>query len=591
MNKLWIRITFTFLTLLAVVLLTIGLFIADLVKNTYMDMTRTQLAQDAKLLSKTMNIEKLSKKPGLLQEKIAHNYSTYEPRVTIINLNGKVLADSYKDPTKMENHANRPEFREVVDQHLSRGESIRPSKTLGYSMLYVAHPLKYHGKTVAVVRIAISLEKIETVLRRLWISLACALLIAFVIAAIIGFRIAKRFTRPIEASIEVSTRLMEKDYDSRVHVKASGELKQLTGAINDLAENLKQQMDEIKENQQRLTAVLENMVSGVMLIDATAQIVLVNRAMEKLTGMTSAQLIGKRHIEAWKNFGLSQLIDYAFHDRKSMHDEVHLYYPTERILDAHVAPYLDDKGSIKGIVTVLHDITDIRRLEKIRSEFVANVSHELKTPITSIKGFAETLLDGAIQDEETCQSFLKIIYDESDRLHRLISDILDLSKIEQHRIPLKVHSLDLIQVIHETIATTQERIQAKQLTVLLPTQHEVMMEADKDRLQQIILNLVTNAIAYTPEKGLIQIEVQERTSDLDLIVRDTGIGISETDLPRIFERFYRVDKARSRQSGGTGLGLAIVKHLVESSQGKIAVQSEEGKGTTFTITLPKKQKV
>jgi two-component system phosphate regulon sensor histidine kinase PhoR len=240
-------------------------------------------------------------------------------------------------------------------------------------------------------------------------------------------------------------------------------------------------------------------------------------------------------------------------------------------------------------VAVLHDVTETRRLEQIRSEFVANVSHELKTPVTSVKGFAETLLDGAMYDEATLREFLKIIYDESDRLHRLISDILDLSRIEQHRIPLKMEQLNVVDVVAETVQTMRKRIEKKQLELVLPQKRHVMMEADKDRLRQILLNLVTNAIAYTPDKGRIEISLIERENELDLIVSDTGIGISEKDLPRIFERFYRVDKARSRQSGGTGLGLAIVKHLVESYHGKIRVESEEGKGSTFIVTLPRTQ--
>lgn len=266
-----------------------------------------------------------------------------------------------------------------------------------------------------------------------------------------------------------------------------------------------------------------------------------------------------------------------------------MYYPDQRILDAHLAPYLGANGEIKGIITVLHDITDIRRLEKMRSEFVANVSHELKTPITSLKGFAETLLDGAMYDPEIAKSFLTIIHDESERLHRLITDILHLSKIEQHQLPFHPEPLNVTGVIYETIDTIQEEINKKQLTIKLPNQKPVIIDAEKDRLQQIILNLVANAVTYTPDKGTIEIGIVEKDDQIELTVKDTGIGISKEELPRIFERFYRVDKARSRNSGGTGLGLAIVKHLVESHHGSIQVDSEEGKGTLFTITLPKKQ--
>jgi two-component system phosphate regulon sensor histidine kinase PhoR len=590
MNKLWLRIFSTFFALLAAVLLGIGLIIADIMKNTYMDMVRSQLSETADIIIKTVDKKSMLKNSNELQNYIHHYYSNHDPRITIILSNGKVLADSDRDPHKMENHSNRPEFREVVRKHHSYGESVRRSPTLGYSMIYIAKPLQMDGHTIGVVRASVTLKKIEHTLNQLWISLGLAMIITLTVSGIIGFRMAKRFTRPIEASIQVANRLIEKDYDSRVKTKASGELKQLANAINDLAISLKQQMEEIRENQQRLTGVLANMVSGVMLINPSGRITLVNRAMEKIIGASSDKLIGKLHIEAGKNFGLSQLIDRSLKEGVRIHEEVHIYYPKERILDAHIAPYVGDRDEIKGVITVLHDITEIRRLEKIRSEFVANVSHELKTPLTSLKGFAETLLDGAMYDEKTCRSFLKIIYDESDRLHRLISDILDLSKIEQQRLPLKPQPLNVTDVIYETVETVQETIHKKHLHLNLPDKKEVVIEAEKDRLQQIILNLVTNAAAYTPEGGNIDIELYDKGKEVDIVIRDTGIGISKQDLPRIFERFYRVDKARSRQSGGTGLGLAIVKHLVESHHGAIHVESEEGKGTEFTITLPKKQK-
>ncbi|KYC71917.1 PAS domain S-box protein [Bacillus coagulans] len=589
MNKLWIRIFIAFLSILAAVLLAIGFFVADMIQHTYMDMARTQLSQDADLLMKTIRPQTLKGKPDILQKKVRHYYSNHEPRITIIDTNGKVLADSDDDPAKMENHANRPEFRQVITQHKASGESIRSSHTLGYNMMYVANPVKENGKVTAVIRTSIALDRIDAVLKGLWFSLGLAMAVAFLISGWISYVLARKFTRPIEASIEVSNRLIKKDYDSRVHINASGELRQLAKAINNLAHNLKQQMNEIDENEQQLTAVLENMDSGVMLIQTSGRIMLVNRAMEEMTGLSSGKLIGKRHIEAGKSFGLSQLIDRSLKTGERFRDEVHLYYPKERILDAHIAPYVGESGELRGVVAVLHDVTETRRLEQIRSEFVANVSHELKTPVTSVKGFAETLLDGAMYDEATLREFLKIIYDESDRLHRLISDILDLSRIEQHRIPLKMEQLNVVDVITETAQTMRKRIEKKQLELVLPQKRHVMMEADKDRLRQILLNLVTNAIAYTPDKGRIEISLIERENELDLIVSDTGIGISEKDLPRIFERFYRVDKARSRQSGGTGLGLAIVKHLVESYHGKIRVESEEGKGSTFIVTLPRTQ--
>ncbi|MED3654422.1 ATP-binding protein [Heyndrickxia sporothermodurans] len=589
MNKLWLKISFRFLLLLFFVLLAIGFFIGDLMKNTYMDMTRNQLFQDANIVSEFINSKEIRKQSNELQEKVESFYAENQPRITIIDANGDVIADSEDNPAKMESHANRPEFKDIIKRHKKNAESIRFSETLGYNMMYVATPIQNDDQVVGVIRVAFTLQNIDHAIKKLWLSLGLAMGITLILASIIAISLAKGITRPIEDIIQVARRLSEKDYSSRVRAKTNGELEQLSIAINTLAKSLQHQMEEISENQQKLTGVLTNMVSGVMLINPEGRIVLVNPAMEKIIGSTADQLRGKLHIEAGKSFGLSQLIDQSLKKKIKIHDEVQMYYPDQRILDAHLAPYLGANGEIKGIITVLHDITDIRRLEKMRSEFVANVSHELKTPITSLKGFAETLLDGAMYDPEIAKSFLTIIHDESERLHRLITDILHLSKIEQHQLPFHPEPLNVTGVIYETIDTIQEEINKKQLTIKLPNQKPVIIDAEKDRLQQIILNLVANAVTYTPDKGTIEIGIVEKDDQIELTVKDTGIGISKEELPRIFERFYRVDKARSRNSGGTGLGLAIVKHLVESHHGSIQVDSEEGKGTLFTLTLPKKQ--
>ncbi|GAB7388614.1 ATP-binding protein [Bacillaceae bacterium] len=589
MQKLWLRISFAFISLIFLVLLGIGAYAANMMKDTYIEMMRNQLSQDAKLALETIDTARLMERPQALQREVERFAEAVQTRITIIDWKGNVLADSEEDPAAMENHGDRPEFREAVRNGRAIGEAIRFSTTLGYEMMYVALPIVRDERVIGVMRVAVTLEQVQKAVRQLWVSLASVMGGVLILSALISIKMAQGITRPIEEIIRVARHLTQKKYDSRVRVQTKDELEQLASAINFLASSLQQQMEEIQENEQRLAGVLTNLVSGVMLIGSHRRIVLVNPAMEQILGSPADYLVGKLHIEASKNFGLSQLIDKCLKQGGKIREEVHVYYPKERILDAHLAPYLNEEGEIRGVITVLHDITEIRRLEKMRSEFVANVSHELKTPITAVKGFAETLLDGAMHDEETCRSFLKIIYDESDRLHRLINDILNLSKIEQQRLPLKIETVNLSDLVYETTATLQEQISKKKLTLHLPEQRQVFIEGEKDRLRQIILNLVANGIAYTPEGGKISVQLVEKAEEVDLVVADTGIGIPQKDLHRIFERFYRVDKARSRESGGTGLGLAIVKHLVESHHGRIHVESEEGRGSTFTITLPKKQ--
>ncbi|MBS4200341.1 PAS domain-containing protein [Bacillus sp. FJAT-49732] len=589
MHRLWVRITFSFLLLMSLLLLVSGFFLAELMKNTYYQLKEKQLVQTAHLVLNAVEMDKTGLHAEDLQNKVILLSSSIQSRLTIIDKDGVVLADTKDDPLKMENHAKRPEVKQVLKEHLKSGLSIRYSDTLGYSMMYIAIPINENDQTAGVMRVSLSMENIEKAIRNLWISIALVLFAAFLLTGLIGMRLAKSISGPIEEMISVSEKLKEKDYTARVRMKSKGELGQLANAINVLASSLKSQMDKLHENEQRLTGVLANMMSGVLLVNIEGRILLANRAMGQMLGEDPSTFTNKHHTEVGRSKELSNLIDQCLKTGHEIRNEVHFYYPKEKIVDAHLAPYIRENGEVNGIIAVLHDVTDIRRLEKMRSDFVANVSHELKTPITSLKGFAETLLDGAMEDEELCRDFLTIIYKESDRLHRLIKDILYLSSIEHHGIPLSIEKVNVTEAVLSTAQTIKEGAAKKNLKLILPEKKDIWIEGEKDRIQQIVLNLLSNAIAYTPEGGEISVSIKEEDKAVKFIISDTGIGIAQKELPRIFERFYRVEKARSRSSGGTGLGLAIVKHLVDSHNGKIEVKSVEGVGTTFIVSLPKKQ--
>ncbi|MGD8188436.1 two-component system histidine kinase PnpS [Brevibacillus ginsengisoli] len=584
MYRFRLKLNLTILGLISVVLLLMGVYFAKILEQSYMQNLSDLLGKEAQMVSEVVHDPEIFNNQVALHGRVQSIAQTSESRITIINRLGEVKLDTNSDPGHMENHRNRPEFESALSGH--KGTSIRFSETLGYDMMYIAVPVLSNGEVIGAVRSAMSVEYIVQTIHHMWYSLATGLFITLILGTLVSSQIAKSITRPIEEITRVARNITQRQYESRVRLKAKDEIGQLAAAINFMASSLEQQMYEISENQQRLTGVLTNMVSGVLVVTENRRIMLVNPAVEQLLGTHQSELVGKLHIEAGRNFGLSQYIDKCIDTGQKVREEVHIYYPQERILDVNIAPYINIKGEAKGVVTVLHDITEIRRLEKMRSDFVANVSHELRTPITSIKGFTETLLDGAMQDEEVCRNFLQIIYDESERLFRLIVDILDLSKIEQKRVSLSQGKVDVTEVAREVVALVQEQIQRKEHTVELPMKDPVLITTDKDCLRQILLNLVANAVAYTPENGLIAIEVNKREDEVEIIIRDSGIGIPEKDLSRIFERFYRVDKARSRDSGGTGLGLAIVKHLCELLRGHISVQSVEGEGTTFTVRLP-----
>ncbi|EAE9266203.1 PAS domain-containing protein [Listeria monocytogenes] len=590
MKKLWLKIGLSFFILFFVVMVIVGVFSGELMKSTYLNMKESQLEDDAKILLQTTNMENLDldKDAATIQKSLDPLGEDIDARITVIDSEGDVVADTKKDPEKLDNHMNRPEVTDILKKGESVGISIRESDSLGYSMLYVAVPVKHQGKTDGVLRISISLESVDAAVAKLWGNLALIFGIALVIIAAISVFIARKITRPVREIIEVSTDLANHKYDSRIHGKISGELQDLSISVNTLAESLETQMFEIKQNEQRLNAIVQNLVSGVMLINVDKQVIMTNRTMYQILGET--EITGKPFYEVIKSFALSQLIEGTFETKTIQQKEIILYFPREMILDASVSPILGENGEITGIILLLHDITQIRHLENVRSEFVTNVSHELKTPVTALKGFAETLLDGAMYDELLLKKFLTIIKEESDRLHRLIMDILALSRIEQNPVAENVELVDVDEVIEQSARTIFEMATEKNIRVTIPekTSASVMIETDRDKLQQIIINLLSNAINYTPVDGKVEVKLIEQEAEVIIEVTDNGIGIPAKDIDRVFERFYRVDKARSRHSGGTGLGLSIVKHLVENCGGRIEVESQEEVGSTFRVTLPKK---
>ncbi|EAF3980872.1 PAS domain-containing protein [Listeria monocytogenes] len=590
MKKLWLKIGLSFFILFFVVMVIVGVFSGELMKSTYLNMKESQLEDDAKILLQTTNMENLDldKDAATIQKSLDPLGEDIDARITVIDSEGDVVADTKKDPEKLDNHMNRPEVTDILKKGESVGISIRESDSLGYSMLYVAVPVKHQGKTDGVLRISISLESVDAAVAKLWGNLALIFGIALVIIAAISVFIARKITRPVREIIEVSTDLANHKYDSRIHGKISGELQDLSISVNTLAESLETQMFEIKQNEQRLNAIVQNLVSGVMLINVDKQVIMTNRTMYQILGET--EITGKPFYEVIKSFALSQLIEGTFETKTIQQKEIILYFPREMILDASVSPILGENGEITGIILLLHDITQIRHLENVRSEFVTNVSHELKTPVTALKGFAETLLDGAMYDEVLLKKFLTIIKEESDRLHRLIMDILALSRIEQNPVAENVELVEVDEVIEQSARTIFEMATEKNIQVIIPekTIPSVTIETDRDKLQQILINLLSNAINYTPVDGKVEVKLIEQEAEVIIEVTDNGIGIPAKDIDRVFERFYRVDKARSRHSGGTGLGLSIVKHLVENCGGRIEVESQEEVGSTFRVTLPKK---
>ncbi|WP_160723968.1 two-component system histidine kinase PnpS [Bacillus sp. USDA818B3_A] len=422
-----------------------------------------------------------------------------------------------------------------------------------------------------------------------WWLLSAGLGTAAIITIILGIRITTRYTKPIKAATEVAIELAHGNYRARTKVNRFDDTGMLGSSINMLAENL-QELTKVRDMQQdRLSALIENMGAGLILIDSRGFINLVNKGYIDIFQINPSGYLNKQYYEVIDYEEINQLIAEVFRTEQKVRKQLRLPLQIERkYFMVYGVPIIGVNNVWKGVLLVFHDISEIKKLEQMRKDFVANVSHELKTPVTSIKGFTETLLDGAMNNKETLQSFLSIILKESDRLESLIRDLLELSKIEQHGFQLNLQQVDLTSLLQDVINLLDGKAKVKNIELRFDCkQEEVLVRGDTDRLKQVFINLISNAISYTPADGSVSIILVDLEQMVRILVKDTGVGIGKEDIPRIFERFYRVDRARSRNSGGTGLGLAIVKHLIDAHHGSIRVKSKLGEGSEFIIELPK----
>ncbi|MCH1627290.1 two-component system histidine kinase PnpS [Fredinandcohnia quinoae] len=430
-----------------------------------------------------------------------------------------------------------------------------------------------------------NIDVLEKINHQIWISLIVCLVLAFIVILFLVIRITTIYTKPIEEATKVANELAKGNYRARTYENST-----LGQSINILAANLEKMTKSHGMQHDRLHTLIENMGSGIILIDKKGYINLLNRAFKETFQIENEKYVNQLYYEAFDQNEIVSLVEYIFMTEVNVRRQLRLQLQNElKHFEVYGAPIIGIDDEWKGVVLVFHDISELIKLEQIRRDFVANVSHELKTPITSIKGFSETLLDGAMKDEQTLEYFLSIILKESDRLQILIQDLLDLSKMEQHGFALNIQQIDLQEMLNDIFMMLNSKAEQKDIQLTLNLNDEPgVIEGDFDRLKQVFLNLINNSITYTSTAGKVIVSIKEKNDSVKINIKDTGIGIADDELPRIFERFYRVDKARSRNSGGTGLGLAIVKHIIEAHHGSISVESEVGVGTTFTLFFRKK---
>ncbi|MFL2076290.1 two-component system histidine kinase PnpS [Marinilactibacillus psychrotolerans] len=521
-----------------------------------------------------------------LNESLEETSALISERITLINLSGKVIFDSHVDQSSIENHFDRPEFQEVLE-----GEEIgtydRVSSSTDDFRYYAAVPLQNtSGEQIGILRLSKKVEEMIGITDEIVRYLLVFITISLILTMLFTFYWTKRIGDPIEEIKFVANKLSQQKYKVRYKSTSYQEIDGLGQTVNELAGSLESQMQEIKQNDKRLRELINHLVIGVMLLDENRQITMVNPIMNEILEENLYGKIGHSYLEVFKSFGLNQLIEAAYEKQELQNREIALLIQDEKIVDVNIVPIPGRMKNTTNYIVLLYDITEIRRLEKVRTDFVANASHELRTPITALKGFSETLLDGALEDREVLIEFLEIMLKESSRLDLMVQDILQLSKLEQKQVRLNVEAIEAKVIVKEVFQILQQKAELKNIELSIEYDEPVYLEVDHDQLKQIILNLVGNAVSYTPENGIVKVELGYDNQEAVIKVVDNGIGIPQEEQSRVFERFYRVDKARSRNAGGTGLGLSIVKYLVENLNGFIELNSELGKGTSFEIHLP-----
>ncbi len=579
------KLFFTYLIIIIICVISVGLFSTFYLRDFYLNHLSSNLESNATLVKDILypdltknNLSQINSKVKMLGEEI-------KTRITIIDPQGKVLGDSEENPALMENHSDRPEIKEALQGRT--GKNIRYSATLGVDMLYISIPVVTDNQILGVVRLSLPLVEVKENIAYLRRITFLAALIGLLLASFVSLIMSLSITRPLREMTEISQRISQGDFSKKLKIRSQDEIGQLADNLNQMSEELENKLKIISEDKDKMEVILSSIVEGIIAVDKEGRIILFNQALKEMIGYSGNSVLGKFHWEVIRNNQVNKILKETLQKGETLTREITLFSPQEKIFYVSASPLIE-KTKIWGAVVVLNDITEIKKLEKMRSEFVANVSHELRTPLTSIQGFVETLKEGAVDDPEKARYFLSIIERQSDRLNTLIEDLLQLSKIESEERLMNFQAVNLKELIEQVTLEFKGKIEDKGqlLKVDIPPQLP-LLKADAEQIATALRNLLDNAIKYTPNKGEISITVLEKEKDIYVEVTDNGIGISSEHLGRLFERFYRVDKDRSRTLGGTGLGLAIVKHIVQAHGGKVGVGSELGKGSKFFFTLPK----
>jgi two-component system phosphate regulon sensor histidine kinase PhoR len=576
----------SYLLITLAALLAITLYASGALRRFHLDQTKADLESRARLIQDEVRRHLAAEELDDVDRLCKERGTTSATRITVVLPSGKVVGDSYEAPEAMDNHADRPEILEALAG--GTGSSERFSHTRTHEMAYVAVPVEDEGRIIGVLRTAIPLTSVNEALAAIYLRIAAGGLIVALLTAAVSMWVSRRISRPLEEIKRGAARFAQGDLTHKLPTADCQEIAAVAETINQMAAELDQRIRAAVGERNEREAVLSSMVEGVLAVDSRQHVLSVNQAAARMFGVDAKEAPGRHLTEVVRNPELHRLVADVLSERKFVSGQIVLYQEKERFLLVQGTVLRGADARPIGALVVLHDVTAIKRLEEIRRDFVANVSHELKTPITSIKGYVETLLDGAVDRPEDAQRFLRVVAAQADRLSAIVDDLLALSEIEKEaeEAPVELRRGPIKPVLQSAIEASGPQAARQEVRLELACDDRLEARINAPLLEQAVVNLVDNACKYSARGGTVRIEAARDEKEIVIQVRDHGCGIERRHLARIFERFYRADKARSREHGGTGLGLAIVKHIALAHGGQATVESTSGQGSTFSIRLP-----